>query len=120
MPPRLPHSVYDDGTDPDPRFSLANERTFLAWIRTSLALTAGAIAVHAPALEFPTWIRIVLSLILLGLAAIALTQGWLRWRRTEVAMRTGAPMPGFAGAMTFSAGVFVLVVGAVVASLLGL
>lgn len=27
-----------EGRDPDYRFSLANERTFLAWIRTALAL----------------------------------------------------------------------------------
>ena len=35
------------GTEPDPRFTLANERTFLAWIRTSLAMVAGGIAVEA-------------------------------------------------------------------------
>jgi putative membrane protein len=34
---------YDEGVDPDRRYSLANERTFLAWIRTSLALVADAI-----------------------------------------------------------------------------
>ena len=39
---RWPSSVYAHGHDPDPRFSLANERTFLAWIRTALALVAGA------------------------------------------------------------------------------
>lgn len=32
-----------EGDDPDPRFSMANERTFLAWIRTALALIAGGI-----------------------------------------------------------------------------
>ncbi|WP_283215114.1 DUF202 domain-containing protein [Pseudofrankia sp. DC12] len=37
--------VHTVGTDPDYRFSLANERTFLAWIRTALALLAGGIAV---------------------------------------------------------------------------
>ena len=39
---RWPAWVYGVGDDPDPRFSLANERTFLAWIRTGLAfVTAG-------------------------------------------------------------------------------
>ncbi|MEI2422188.1 DUF202 domain-containing protein, partial [Arthrospira platensis SPKY2] len=38
--PGDPRSV---GTDPDYRFSLANERTFLSWIRTSLALVAGGL-----------------------------------------------------------------------------
>jgi uncharacterized membrane protein YidH (DUF202 family) len=37
-----PHEV---GQHPDYRFTLANERIFLAWIRTSLALVAGGIAV---------------------------------------------------------------------------
>lgn len=44
---RFPASVYRVGDEPDPRFSLANERTFLAWIRTSLGLTAGAVAMEA-------------------------------------------------------------------------
>jgi putative membrane protein len=117
VPDRLPRSVYDAGRDPDPRFSLANERTFLAWIRTALALTAGAIAVHAPALDFPAWARLVVSTLLLLLAGLAVAQGWLRWRRTEAAMRAGGPMPGFAGAMTFAAGIGLLVLAALAASL---
>ena len=44
---RWPSSVYAHGSEPDPRFSLANERTFLAWIRTALALVAGAAAIDA-------------------------------------------------------------------------
>jgi len=44
---RFPRWVYGAGDEPDARFSLANERTFLAWIRTSLALLAGSIAVEA-------------------------------------------------------------------------
>ena len=31
----------DDGEEPDYRFTLANERTFLAWVRTALGLLAG-------------------------------------------------------------------------------
>ena len=46
MATRRPRRVYVSGTDPDPRFSLANERTFLAWVRTALALVAGAVAVQ--------------------------------------------------------------------------
>jgi putative membrane protein len=44
---RLAEKLLPGGTEPDPRFTLANERTFLAWIRTSLALLAGGIAVEA-------------------------------------------------------------------------
>ena len=34
VPHRRPLSVYGHGEEPDPRFSLANERTALAWMRT--------------------------------------------------------------------------------------
>src|SRR6478609_7961011 len=44
---RFPRSVFEHGEDPDPRFSLANERTFLAWIRTGLAFVAAGLAVEA-------------------------------------------------------------------------
>ncbi len=45
-PTRFPRQVFDRGEEPDARFTLANERTFLAWIRTSLALLAGGVALH--------------------------------------------------------------------------
>ncbi|MDQ7905703.1 DUF202 domain-containing protein [Phytohabitans sp. ZYX-F-186] len=41
-PGRWPSWVYRSGSEPDPRFTLANERTFLAWIRTALGLVAAA------------------------------------------------------------------------------
>jgi uncharacterized membrane protein YidH (DUF202 family) len=44
---RFPRWVYGEGSEPDPRATLANERTFLAWIRTALALTASGIALEA-------------------------------------------------------------------------
>lgn len=37
--------VNEGRAEPDYRFTLANERTFLAWIRTALALLAGGVAV---------------------------------------------------------------------------
>ena len=40
-----PARVHEEGVTPDYRFSLANERTFLAWLRTGLALVGGGFAV---------------------------------------------------------------------------
>jgi putative membrane protein len=82
------------GTDPDYRFSFANERTFLAWIRTALALVAGGLAVVQllPDLS-PAWGRQVLGslLVLLGMAVAATSI--IRWARNEDALRTNAPLP---------------------------
>lgn len=92
-PGRFPASVYDVGEEPDPRFSLANERTFLAWIRTTLALLAGAAAVDALDLPMPETAQhtIALSLALAGL--LSAVQAWRGWAATERAMRTDAPLP---------------------------
>lgn len=82
------------GSDPDPRFTLANERTFLAWIRTSLALTAGGIALEAFTGDaFPPRVRTALAVCLLGLGAVLGMSAWLRWYASEKAMRTGASLP---------------------------
>lgn len=78
---------------PDYRFSFANERTFLAWIRTALALVAGGLAVVEllPEFEVPGGRRLLgLPLIALG-ALIALTS-LARWEHGERAMRLGAPL----------------------------
>jgi putative membrane protein len=90
---RWPSSVYAHGHDPDPRFSLANERTFLAWIRTALALVAGAAAIDA----LPLPLADVVQNLLAGGLALAglLTAGaaWRGWSRTERAMREGHTLP---------------------------
>lgn len=90
---RWPRSVYGRGEEPDARFSLANERTFLAWIRTSLALLAGAAAVHLLDLRLP---GLVTSLASTGLAlagGLCAVNAWTGWARTERAMRQGLPLP---------------------------
>lgn len=83
-----------DGTEPDPRFSLANERTFLAWVRTSLGLTAGAVALEAFAGdEIPELIRTPLACILLVLAGLLAIVAFRRWISIEFAMRHQQPLP---------------------------
>ena len=82
------------GTEPDPRFSYANERTVLAWNRTSLALIAAGLAVTSllPKFEFAYGRRIIgVPLIVLG-AVLAFTS-YRRWEDNERAMRLKQPLP---------------------------
>ncbi len=111
---RFPRTVFGKGEEPDARFTLANERTFLAWVRTSLALLAGAVAVHAPAVDLDGWVKNVVSLVLLGIAALAVGQSWRRWHRVELAIRTGQPLPGFAGPALVAAALVGLIVAVAV------
>lgn len=80
--------------EPDYRFTLANERTFLAWIRTALALLAAGVAVVqlVPAFGLPG-ARRVLGVLLASLALLAAATGVLRWDRVQRAMRGARPLP---------------------------
>ena len=91
-----PAWVYGHGSTPDPRFSLANERTFLAWVRTSLALLAGGVALDAVELDGPHGLQSALAATLVALGLLGAGVSWLRWAATERAMRLRRPLPGTA------------------------
>jgi putative membrane protein len=83
-----------DDCEPDYRFTLANERTFLAWQRTALGLLAAAVAVVqlVPELTIPG-ARQALGLLLAVLATLTSAMGLLRWEQAERAIRRGGPLP---------------------------
>jgi putative membrane protein len=78
-----PGWVYGVGTQPDHRFSLANERTFLAWIRTSLALLAGGVALDAVDLDGPRSLQSALAVTLVVLGLLGAGVSWVRWAAAE-------------------------------------
>jgi inner membrane protein YidH len=82
------------GTDPDVRFSYANERTFLAWNRTALAMiTAGlAITQLLPPFDVPGGRRMI-GMPLIAMGIVVSIASLAQWRRNEIAMRTGQPLP---------------------------
>lgn len=80
------------GSEPDPRFSFANERTFLAWNRTALALIGGGLAVAEFVHVTGTGLRLVLALPLIALGALTSLTSYRRWERNERAMRLGQPL----------------------------
>lgn len=100
-----------EGSDPDPRFSLANERTFLAWIRTALALIAAGIglALADDLVEAP--LRPVLAVGFAASGAVVAALAFRRWLRTERALRRAEtlPPPAFAPVMAYGLAVAAIV-----------
>lgn len=97
-PPRtrggIAKTLLSRGAEPDPRFTLANERTFLAWIRTSLAMLAGGIAIEAFASGvFLEPLRKGLAVLLLLVGTWVSAGAAMRWVRVERSMRHKAPLP---------------------------
>jgi putative membrane protein len=93
-----------EGQEPDVRFTLANERTFLAWIRTALALLAGGVLLEqfAPTLQPREWV-VALGVGLAALAALLSALAYSQWRRNEIAMRMARPLPHNAAVALLSA-----------------
>lgn len=88
-----PRQLQDEGETPDYRFSLANERTFLAWLRTALALVGGGFAVDQFLPELPRALRMALALALLVTGALCAVRAVNHWARCERAMRRGEDLP---------------------------
>lgn len=107
---RFPVRVYAVGAEPDPRFSLANERTFLAWTRTSLALFATGVALEALDVPIHPVLRLVTASIFVALGLISIVQGWFGWARTERALRLGRALPGPVTGAVLSAGIAIGVI----------
>ena len=84
-----------EGTEPDPRYTFANERTFLAWSRTALALVVAGLGVVQLLPPFPgvPWGRHVLGVPLIAFGAVVAVVAYREWTRSQRAMRLGLPLP---------------------------
>jgi putative membrane protein len=95
--------------EPDYRFTLANERTFLAWIRTALGLLAAGVAVRQFVPPFTVaGATTVLALACIVLAAVVAATSFPRWRRAQQAMRAGAALPPSPMVAVLATGVLLL------------
>jgi putative membrane protein len=96
------------GRDPDPRFTLANERTFLAWNRTALALIGGGLAA-GQLLDFQSrTARLVVALPPIALGLLLALVSYPRWKANERALRLDEPLPGVVPPWLLSAGIVVV------------
>ncbi len=111
---RWPARVYEKGTEPDPRFTFANERTFLAWLRTALALVVAGVAVDVladSADEGGGYRPLAVALVVLGMATSV--TAFTRWMSNERAMRRQEPLPGMGLGPVLAAGIAVVALGLV-------
>lgn len=82
------------GREPDYRFSLANERTFLAWIRSALALLAGGVLLVQFATRLsPPWLLAAIGIVLAAFAGLLSVAAYQQWRNNDIAMRHDRPLP---------------------------
>jgi putative membrane protein len=92
---RWPRRVYGGGTEPDPRFTFANERTFLAWIRTGLGFLAAGVAIAAVgrlSSRLGVEVRIA-SIVLIICGLVSGVGAFTRWMNNERALRLGNRLP---------------------------
>ena len=115
---KLPESRTEH--EPDVRFTYANERTFLAWNRTALALIATGVAATQllPRLQVE-WGRRLLGLPLIALGAVVAADSFRHWRANERAMRRGDPLPRSTMPLVLAIGIVAIGVLAVVLAAFG-
>ena len=106
--------------EPDVRFTYANERTFLAWNRTALALIATGVAATQllPKLQVE-WGRRLLGLPLIALGAVVAAESFRQWRANQRAMRRGDPLPRSWMPLVLTIGIVVIGAIAVVIAAFG-
>jgi len=104
-----------DASHPDYRFSLANERTFLAWVRTALALLAGGVGVvNLPSGFADSAGRHLLGILLVVLGIFAAIGSYARWRANQKAIEQGTPLPNSRSMPVLAAGLTVVAIIALV------
>ena len=108
----VPPNPRAHGSDPDYRFSLANERTFLAWIRTALALAAGGLGAASLLDDFPG--EEILGIGLLVLSCVTAAMSYRRWALSETAIRLDQPLPPSRLPLVLAGGVAVVVVASAI------
>jgi len=102
----------------DYRFSLANERTFLAWIRTSLALVAGGVfAAKGLRFDHEVWRWFIAAPPIIAGAVVAV-DARARWRRYEQAMLAQRPLPDARGITALGVGLGIYAIVALVVSVI--
>jgi putative membrane protein len=101
--------VDGDRREPDYRFTLANERTLLAWVRTALALDAAGLGVvrFAPPLGWPGG-RELVGAVLILLGAVTAWSGYRRFIASDRAIRAGDPLPAHAAPRVLAAALAVV------------
>ncbi|ADI11506.1 hypothetical protein SBI_08388 [Streptomyces bingchenggensis BCW-1] len=112
-----PERLRAEGETPDYRFSLANERTFLAWLRTAMALVGGGFAVDQFLPDTNSALRLAAALTLLAGGAVCAVRALNHWVRCELAMRRGEDLPvsRFPVVLGLAVGVIALVMVGLVA-----
>lgn len=116
--PRRPRVVFGVGEEPDPRFTMANERTVLAWFRTAIGFVVAGLgaAVADDIVDTGGLLRVVAVLAVLT-AAWLVVGSLVHWGATERAVRLGRPLPPPSGLLVVVVAVLVLAGLALVALL---
>jgi putative membrane protein len=114
-PPQTPDPESGEEREIDVRFSYANERTFLAWNRTALALIATGVAATQLLPKFDvTFGRRLLGIPLIALGAIIALNSYSHWQANERAMRRNEPLVPSRLPLVLGIGIGVVAVVAVI------